>query len=428
MDYLLWGYVAFASLFAVLYLPKLVQFLYAFKKIPEKKAAEKRRIALVVPARGESKVIGDLFASIRAQDYDRGFFDVNVIVKEADDPTVAIAEKEGARVFVVEEQTCKGDALDGFFKALGGAELENYAAFAIVDADAVLAPDFVSRLNDALEHKRDIFVVKKLLKNALGGKEANSVFADCSALSYPMVDDLSNRYRTLKNLPVNLCGQGLMVRKEVIKEVGGWPYRSLTEDLELKMDAVLRGFTAMYYPAAALYTEEPLRHSENHRRRVRWLTGHAQCEKRYLGKIREQAKREKRGFAFNYDMFFSLVPLIGFLVTTIVVALLGGALAVWLFSRGDGRWLRAFLLLFVMPLGITYGLELIHCAYSAFVYREAFKGRNPLRMAALVLFAPIYMFEYFPIFIESRFRLMRGKDTEWKPIERVDYEESLGIK
>ena len=82
-------------------------------------AREKRRIALLIPARDESRVIGDLFDSILRQTYDRENFDVNVIVKRADDPTVEMAKKLGFSVFVVPDQTCKGAALDGSSKASG---------------------------------------------------------------------------------------------------------------------------------------------------------------------------------------------------------------------------------------------------------------------------------------------------------------------
>ena len=89
-------YAALSILAILLYIPKLAQYRYAFKKPPYKRAKVKRKISVVVPARGESKVIGDLFASIAKQDYDKAFFDVNVIVKDPDDPTVALAEKMGA--------------------------------------------------------------------------------------------------------------------------------------------------------------------------------------------------------------------------------------------------------------------------------------------------------------------------------------------
>ena len=133
----LFMYIGLSVLAILLYIPKLMQFRYAFQKPPYKKAKEKRRISVIIPARGESEVIGDLFASIKKQDYDREFFDVNVIVKDPDDPTIELAKELGAEVFIVPEQICKGDALDGYFKAIK-EKIATYDAFVIVDADAVL--------------------------------------------------------------------------------------------------------------------------------------------------------------------------------------------------------------------------------------------------------------------------------------------------
>ena len=103
-------YAAISFVLIVAYLPKIWQCFHFRYRIPRKTATAKRRISVVIPARGESDVIGDLFASIAIQDYDGRRYDVNVIVNEADDPTVEIAKSYGARVFVVCNQKCKGDA------------------------------------------------------------------------------------------------------------------------------------------------------------------------------------------------------------------------------------------------------------------------------------------------------------------------------
>ena len=108
IDIILIVYGAAALFAALLYIPKLVQFLHCFFPPERRFAREKRRIALLIPARDESRVIGDLFDSILRQTYDRENFEVNVIVKRADDPTVEMAKKLGFSVFVVPEQTCKG--------------------------------------------------------------------------------------------------------------------------------------------------------------------------------------------------------------------------------------------------------------------------------------------------------------------------------
>ena len=268
-DGFLIAYIVLAVASFLAYIPKLVGIFYAFKKPRYVRAQAKRRIGMVIPARNESAVIGDLFASIKRQDYDRDYFDINVIVKDPDDPTIAMAKEQGGRCLVVPEQACKGDALDAFFKSLAPEEMERYDAFVIVDADGVLAPNYMTELNNALENEHDIFLTRKYIKNCLGDRSKRTVFSNNSALTWAMLDDLGNRYRTARDIPLTLCGQGMMIRRSLVQKIGGWPYRTLTEDYELRLDGLLKGFRSMYWPYAVLYPEEALSHRANYKRRLR---------------------------------------------------------------------------------------------------------------------------------------------------------------
>ncbi len=413
------AYGVIAALSVILYIPKLLQFFYAFKRPAYKKATHKRKISLVIPARGESKVIGDLFDSILKQDYDRTYFDVNVIVKESDDPTIELAKAIGAKVYIVKDQTCKGAALDGYFKALSEDEFNAYESFVIIDADAVLAPDYVSELNNALEHNYQIYLTRKFIKNYLGDKKSRSLISNCSALNYPMLDDLGNNYRTKHGIPLMMCGQGMMLRREVIQELGGWPYRTLTEDYELKMDCILKGFTSMYYPYAIIYTEEVVKHRDCYSRRLRWVTGFSQCDRMYKKKIREQAKH--RGFytAGEYEYFFSLYPLFIFIIGTILTACIGGGLAIWYAVHDSSLWINSLIALTAMPLALMYGLEFLYCVLAMLAYRDVFKPLSFGEKLGTLLFAPIFMLEYFPIFIQSR--VFARTSLAWEQTARVEY-------
>ena len=411
------------SLFAVLlYLPKILGFRYGFKKPPYKRAREKRRISVIVPARGESDIIGDLFDSLQKQTYDPALFDVNVIVKDPDDPTVKLAEALGARVFVVAEQTCKGDALDGYFKALSREELSCYEAFVIVDADAVLAPDYIAELNNALEHDYDIYLTRKFAKNYLGEKKDRSLFSNCSTLTWPMIDDLGNLYRMQKDMPLTLCGQGMMLRRKVIEEIGGWPYRTLTEDYELKLDSLLHGFRSMFYPYAIIYTEEALGHRENYARRVRWLTGYSQCDKKYKTEIKRRAKERGRMTSGEREYFFGITPLLIFAVTTIVTMLSGVALAAYYALHGDLNWFWASWLLIFMPFWIMYTMLFVFSVLAMQSDRDAFRVLSRGEKLAMLLFNPFYLLEYIPLFLSSRIYVRKNKTPAWKPTERIRYE------
>lgn len=415
-------YGVISLLATLLYLPKILGFRYGFKKPAYKRAQEKRKISVIIPARGESEIIGDLFASLEKQTYDPAFYDLNVIVKDADDPTVEIAKAFGAKVFVVSRQRCKGDALDGYFKALSEEELSAYAAFVIVDADAVLAPDYLFELNNALEHDYDIFLTRKFAKNYLGEKKDRSVFSNCSTLTWPMIDDLGNLYRMQKGIPLNLCGQGMMLRRRVIEEIGGWPYRTLTEDYELKLDSLLRGFKSMFYPYAIIYTEEALGHKENYTRRVRWLMGYSQCDKKYKSEIKRQAKARGKLTNGEREYFFGIVPLLVFAVTTIVTMLSGVGLASYYALHQDGNWFWASWLLVFMPFWIMYTMLFVFGVLAMYSDRDAFRVLSRGEKFGMLLFNPFYLLEYIPLFLSSRIHVRKNKVPAWKQTERIRYD------
>jgi cellulose synthase/poly-beta-1,6-N-acetylglucosamine synthase-like glycosyltransferase len=411
-----------AAVSFLLYTPKLVQFCYAFRRAPRAKAKDKRRIALVIPALNESKVIGDLFDSIDRQDYDRDLLEINVIIKDEADPTAEMARTRGYRVTVVPEQTCKGEALHGFFTRLDKERFRACDAFVIVDADAVLAPDYVTELNNALEYNRQIFISRKFIKNYLGDRSARTVFSNCSALTYPMLDDLGNNYRMRHDIPMNMCGQGLMVRREVIEQIGGWPYRSLTEDYELKLDSVLRGFTSMYYPYAVIYTEEALRHKESYSRRLRWVTGYSQCDKKYKKQIRAQLKTKGGSGAQWFEYVFALVPLILFATVTVCTMLTGAGFAAYYAVKGIRLVKKTCIRLIAIPFGVMYLLLFLYCCLAMAAYRDVFAPLSAKEKAGTLLFAPLFMLEYFPIFIQSRVRAKKG--MQWQPTEHIVYEKT----
>ncbi|MCD8295657.1 MAG: glycosyltransferase family 2 protein [Clostridia bacterium] len=395
------GYAVIAVFALIIYLPKLVQFFSINYKPEHRIATEKRRISVIIPALNESAVIEDLLRSTEKQTYDRNCFDVNVIVKEEDDPTVRIAERYGARVFVVPEQTCKGGALDGYFKRITREEMDSYDAFVIVDADGVLTENYIEELNNALEYDIDIYLSRKDNKNNLGSRKDRTIISNCSSLIYAQLDDLGNRYRIKKNIPMNMCGQGMMIRRRVIEEIGGWPYRTVTEDYELRMDCFIKEFSSMYYPDARLYTEEPTKHKECYERRVRWLTGFSQCDKKYKKLIAEHAKERGRLTEGEFEYFFCVVPLVFFIVLTAITALTGAGLSIYYGVVGDPEWLRSLLLLFVMPLGVIYLLMFIYVALCMIAMRDVYCRITVRERIAVLFFGPIFELEYFPIYLQG---------------------------
>ena len=416
------AYIVIASFAALLYLPKLTSFRYAFKKPPRKIAAQKRKISVVVAARNESKTIPPLLESVLKQRYDKDFFTLNVIVKTDDDPTIEMVKAIGGNVFVVKEQSCKGDALDGYFKAIGDG-VKDFDAFVIVDADAVLSPDYLEALNEALEHDCDIVITRKYNRNIVGGRNTRSLFSNCAALLWPILDDLGNVWKEAHNIPLNLCGQGMMVRRRVVEEIGGWPYRTLTEDYELRLDGMLKGFKSIYYPYAVIHTEEATAHGEDYLRRLRWLTGYAQCDKKYRAAIKTQAKERGKLTYGERDYLYGYAPIVLFALITVFTMLAGAGIAAVCAAHADPAWKQALVYLAALPFGIMYLLLELYALLAYLACRRMFDPLLKREKLAMMLFYPFYLLEFCPIYVRALFYAKNGKSPAWKQTERVEYTE-----
>ena len=123
--------------------------LFALKKrTPGEHAAAKTRFACLIPARNEEAVIAALVESLHAQNYPAALFDVYVIPNNCTDRTEELARASGAKILrCFEAVRCKGDALHEAVQALLP---RGYDAFCVFDADNVVHPDFLARMNDAI--------------------------------------------------------------------------------------------------------------------------------------------------------------------------------------------------------------------------------------------------------------------------------------
>jgi len=79
-----------------------------------------------------------------------------------------------------------------------------------------------------------------------------------------------------------LGGNGQFVKREALKDVGGWNYMSPTEDLDLTFRLLFAGWRVRYAPEAVLWQEGVETPVAFVRQRVRWAEGFLKCIFDYL--------------------------------------------------------------------------------------------------------------------------------------------------
>jgi len=92
------------------------------------------------------------------------------------------------------------------------------------------------------------------------------------------------RGKDVLKLFVNLAGTCQFVRREVLEEVGGWNEKALTEDMEVSVRLMEKGYNIRYAPEARSWQEHPAKFTQLIGQRVRWCRGNMEIALKY-GKL-----------------------------------------------------------------------------------------------------------------------------------------------
>ena len=235
-----------------------------------KPAKKKHKYAIVIAARNEEAVIGNLLDSINKQDYPSDLITTFVVADNCTDNTAEIARKNGAVCYerFDNDRKTKGFALQYLFERIeedyGRMSFEGYFVF---DADNLLRKDYITRMNEAFDSGEKIITSYRNTKNF----DENWI-ASTYALHWIRSIRCNHRARSVLRLATNIQGTGFLFVNEIVRN--GWKYTSLTEDRALTADAVAQGYRISYNDAAMFYDEQPTSLKIALRQRLRWSKGH----------------------------------------------------------------------------------------------------------------------------------------------------------
>lgn len=284
-----------------------------------------RRIAVVVPAHNEARVLAETVRSVLVQDYPPALLEVHVIADHCTDDTAGIARSLGATVHerVGAAGRSKGHALAWLFPTLlePGRAID---AVCVLDADNLMAPGFLREMDRQLA-KGHVMVQGYLdIKNPGDGWVTASY-----AVAYWVSNRLFQLPRHVLGLSCALGGTGFVATSAILRELP-WHAGCLTEDLEYSVQLVLHGRRVAWAHDAAVYDEKPLTLAASIRQRTRWMQGHWTCAGRYLPALLWMAMRRLSPRALDSAIYL-LQPL---LVLGSALSLLATLLGLWLGPMG----------------------------------------------------------------------------------------------
>ncbi len=246
-------------------------FLLPRKKIP--RSAPLTRIAILIPARNEEAVIGNLIRVLLRQNYPRHLYEIFVIPNNCTDRTQQVAQDAGARILHCSHPvSTKGQVLQDILGQLMGS----FDAYLVFDADNIPDADFLARMNDAVASGAQIAKSRQMALNPYDSWVSGSY-----DLYFQNIHLMYSLARMRFPLSAKLIGTGFLVTDRLLQTMGGWRTGTLTEDIEFAAQCALRGVWVQYVPEAITYDEEPVSFRISLRQRRRWSAGVQQVANRY---------------------------------------------------------------------------------------------------------------------------------------------------
>lgn len=371
---------------------------------------KKAKFAIIIPARDESKVIEGNLKSIQKTDYPKDLYDIYLILESEDDPTVEIAKKYtdlSIHLFyrVDLSKVGKGYALDECLKNIYSNH-DVYDAFMILDADNLVSPNFISRMNDAYQAGYDIACGKR------ENKDWNaSVVCGASALTFSIINTIQNKPKENYGMNVLISGTGFFFKSSMLREYCGWPFHTLTEDYELTNYSVVHHLKSGYVEDAIFYDEQPLKMRQSILQRTRWIKGYFTVQKKYKKEKIEALKQSKN----NSNMWYQIIggiPMIALAVTLIGYLLTTAGFLIYDLVAQENMYVE-YIIRIVSLVGAIYLFFVLFTIFLFILDRKTIRIKKWQRIK-VIFYHPIFMVSY----VHAAIRALFVK-ANWDKIEHT---------
>lgn len=377
----------------------LITGFFGFKNMRKKLIKQhdpKHKFAVLIASRNEESVISSLVSSLKRQNYPEELYDIYVIPNNCTDDTEGVAKKAGAKIIKCTVPTkSKGEVLKFTFEKLSSKK--DIDAYIIFDADNVVHPDFLARMNDALCEGYKVGQGLRDSKNP-----GDNWISGSYSIFYWIQNFFFSKARMQMGGSASINGTGFMIRKDVIEEFG-FNTVTLTEDVEFTAQCALNHIKVVFVEEAITYDEQPLEFKTSWKQRKRWSMGNLQCLKVYYKDLIRTYS--KTGYIPCFDMLFMfMAPIMQIISTLLTVVLI-------LFRVFGIPLYDVFAYMF------SYGILFFIVVYIANIILNIFVVRYNHRKAREIL-PGILLFTFFILtWIPINFICLFTKNLSWEPIK-----------
>ncbi|MBO4263029.1 MAG: glycosyltransferase family 2 protein [Clostridia bacterium] len=400
--------------------------LFARKKFPE--TDEKLKYGIIIPARDEETVVGNLIESIQTSNYPQDKLHVFVIAHNCTDRTAEICRSMGATVYEYNnpEECTMGYAFRYLFDRIKEDHgIENYDGFFLFNADNVVDEMFFSKMNDAFvaEGKKSVITSYRNSKNF-----GNNAISACYGLYFIGGSVLESRGRTVVGCSTRVQGTGYVINSDIVKD--GWNYVSLTEDWEFTADRIMNDTKIMYCDDAIFYDEQPTLLRVTLRQRLRWQKGHLLvCLTRLKDLVKALFRpRKKGGIKHKFSLYDITAYILPLAIISVCVSLISFGVSFLnpAIYESDLAF-SDFLNRTAVSLGISFGTAYLSSfIVGVILYIKERKRIKSVSLPLKILSAVLYPF-FMALSIPLEFVALFKRNVGWKTIPHNDRTKSSDL-
>lgn len=346
-------------------------------------------ISIMIPCHNEHEVISETVKNILNVDYEN--YEIIVIDDRSDDSTPEIIKQLEARYDKVRALIRDKDAYPGKSAVLNDAfKIAKGEAILVFDADARIEPDFINILLPKLEPKGVGAVQAR--KNIINAKQ--NFLTACQYNEY-VFDSYLQIGRDAVKGAVELRGNGEMIKREALVDIGGWNNETITDDLDMSTRLHIKGWDIRFCPDAIVHEEGVICFSALIRQRRRWVEGSI---RRYLEFAKDVFFSKDMSLRVGFDLiaYISEFLLPFWLIAEIFIQ-------AFRFVRGyEDSILSSIILLVCTGVFFACGLVYSLIKYSHYDFFKALWHAVITAIYFVVIWFPIAMFIIFKIIFTKK--------------------------
>ncbi len=394
-----WIVVIISNIFTMFWILSL---LFHYNDIKNKSRPLKNypSVVIAVPAYNEEKTIVKTLKSLMKLDYNKDKMRIIVVNDGSIDRTSEKIEEfikkygKNLKITFIDRKQNKGKG----YSLNEALKKTREKFFVVLDADTYPSRNSLRKLVEKFysEENQKIGAVVSNIK-VYNKKNILEKFQRFEYIFTQMMRDLMYTLGLLYITP----GAFTLYPTKLLKSVGGFDEKTVTEDFEIALRLKLKGYDIVFSKESIVRTKVPKTWKSYFNQRIRWNVGFIENSKKYFGKFFNSAQFSLFGHVFYPMTILSISILVVYSIMRLnmsikdiiyKIQLIKYTGKIYLFDTSLKEWLLSLNLTVYMPLISIFLLSIL-------LYRESFKHGNEKIKNFFVFFLYLLVYPIIAVFI-----------------------------